>query len=63
LDNSCPALLAAGVQFAQQNCLMLLWLADNLPESPKAAIKAEHDMQMLRFFKIAPCFSKIPARG
>jgi hypothetical protein len=45
---------------------MLLWLADNLPESPNAAIKAEHGIQILRFFNIGPlvpsCFGKASTR-
>jgi hypothetical protein len=54
--DSSGALLVAGGQCTQQNCLMLLWLADNLPESPSAAINAEQGIQMLRFFKIWPVF-------
>jgi hypothetical protein len=56
-----------GVQWTRQNCLMLLWLADNLSESPSAAIKAEHGIQALRLVKIAPsvcsCFGKASSRG
>jgi hypothetical protein len=64
---SSRAALATGVQCARQNCLMLLWLADNLSESPNAAIKAEHGIQMLRFFNIGPlvpsCFRKASTRA
>jgi hypothetical protein len=35
---------------------MLERLGDNWLESPNAAIKAEHAMQVLRFFKVASSF-------
>jgi hypothetical protein len=45
-----------GLQFVRQNWWMLVWLADNLLESPNAAIRAEHAVQVLRFFKVASSF-------
>jgi hypothetical protein len=47
---------AIELQFVQQNWWMLEWLADNLLESPNAAIKAEHAMQVLRCFKVVSSF-------
>jgi hypothetical protein len=41
---------------------MLERLGDNLPESPNAAIKAEHAMQVLRFFKLSSSFSMLGQR-
>jgi hypothetical protein len=53
---------AIGLQLVRQNWSMLERLADNLLESPKAAINAEHAMQMLRFFKEASSFLMLGQR-
>jgi hypothetical protein len=50
------------LQFVRQNWWMLVWLADNLLESPNAAIRAEHAVQVLRLFKVASSFLMLGQR-